>query len=668
MKPHVIVPFLAAALLAIASGCATAEGPALRETNRPAASGFSAGRIELTARPSYDAAAGDQINTLFHIGQAPYGAPSLSLVESDRLTFILTYSDYTSDAVSLPYREAVWKAGDTVRVTAVWRTTGSDPFLALEINGAVVGVRSIREEPGLDAEAQRLFIGRQWKDGLHPFRNEVELTAFNRAPGAEAAELSARLVESGQVIPPEAPGSPGSGSSDPPGADRVPAEASRIAPEESAGPTDADRFGAAGGIGTPAGVPDGPSTREAKPAPREWQSVPGYGTQLMRLTDDSDRGGFATQVYSQLQAFSPDGRYVLLTSDTGYRVLSFPDGADVRLESSWWNAPRWNPARPHHIVAYDANDDASLSLLEIDVSTGEAAVLFSFPDRYERIVGSKSFDAMSRDGRWIAGLASTDRSRSIFALDLERRRLGTEVPLDSLQSSAGRCNPDPSYGVMEPDWIGVSPRGGHLVVQWVRDWGPRSGACSGLEAWSLIDGSFHGRIANGHAHGDLGVLGDGQEVFYTVALASPEDPNRPAVVYHELPVPEATQVVSAAAEAPYFLQTIPWGAAAHLSAQGPPGVVLIGSGAFDPATGRLERLPRAPFLQELALIFEDSSVLRLARTATSSCGYWAQARATLSPDGDYVAFASDWYAGTGETGCSDAQPLGAADLYVLKLR
>jgi hypothetical protein len=602
---------------------------------------YERGRITVLAVPQYAAAAGDEINTLFHISSAPYGAPSLSLVESDRLSLTLTYSNFTSVAVSLPYRAAVWKPGDSVELTAIWDTTGREPFIALSIDGEVAGARSVEPEPGLAGEQHRLFVGRQWDDALHEFTGSVQLISSAHAPGATLAGLAAGAA-AGPASGIE-PSRPGSG-----------AAAGLFSPES--------------GIRSPDSLVMTHGEQNGLPPVGQWQSVHGYGTRIMRVTTDSEQGGFATQIYSQLQAFSPNGEYVLITSNQGYRVVSFPSGDVVQLSPQWWNAPRWDPSLPHHIVAYDSNDDLSLGLVEVDVASGRESVRFSFPERFQRIVGSRSFDSLSRDGRWIAGLAITNRGREVFALDLHRGVLGAAVLLDELQSSGGRCDPDPQYGVMEPDWIGVSPSGRHLVVQWVRDWSRGSGACSGLEAWSLSDGSFHGRIANGHAHGDLGLLSDGSEVFFTVSLQSPEDPNRPAVVYHELPEPVSDTAVRTSAPAPRFLRTVPWGAAAHLSAKGPAGVVLIGSGAFDPATGRLERTPREPFLQELALIFEDRSVIRLGQTRTSSCGYWAQARATLSPDGRFVAFASDWFAGTGITGCSDAQPLGAADLYVLQIR
>lgn len=50
---------------------------------------------------------------------------------------------------------------------------------------------------------------------------------------------------------------------------------------------------------------------------------------------------------------------------------------------------------------------------------------------------------------------------------------------------------------------------------------------------------------------------------------------------------------------------------------------------------------------ELLLVYADSTVaqphlLRLAHHRASGCGYWVQPRASLSLDGRYAVFASDW--------------------------
>jgi hypothetical protein len=57
-------------------------------------------------------------------------------------------------------------------------------------------------------------------------------------------------------------------------------------------------------------------------------------------------------------------------------------------------------------------------------------------------------------------------------------------------------------------------------------------------------------------------------------------------------------------------------------------------------------------------------VLRLAHHRSSSCGYWVQPRASLSADGRYAIFASDWGR---ELDCGSNGFLGRGDPYIIDL-
>ncbi len=213
---------------------------------------------------------------------------------------------------------------------------------------------------------------------------------------------------------------------------------------------------------------------------------PVFGTSLRRITDEQDRGGFGTQVYSQLQAFSPDNAHILLIESGVYTVRRLSDLRRVELDSSTWNAPRWHPTSTGTIVHYDSNDDTVLRVQYTDISDSTTTTMFTFPAEYQRIRGNQSFDELSRDGRWMSGLASRgDGEQVVFALDLEARALGAQLTIAELYADA--CQPDPEWGEVEPDWIGVSPLGNYLVVQWERDGNDR---CSGLETFDLQTGEF----------------------------------------------------------------------------------------------------------------------------------------------------------------------------------
>ena len=354
---------------------------------------------------------------------------------------------------------------------------------------------------------------------------------------------------------------------------------------------------------------------------------PTFGTTLRRITDRASKGGFGTHIYSQLQAFSDDDEYILLVEDGEYLVKR-RDNANLvyQFPSDSINAPRWQPARKHTIVHYDSNADTMLRVQYTNVDTGSAENVFTFPSTYERIVGNPSFDELSYDGKWMAGLAQkSDGSRVIFVLDLEDKMLMVELPLPILYTST--CTPDTTYGIIEPDWISVSPLGNYLVVQWPRDGTTR---CNGLETFNIRTGAFIGRVSESHQHGDLGVMPDGKtEFFMTFDLYHPSG----AESYLGLHVFPGTTTMT-----PVLIQALDWNGE-HISCQ-TQGACVITTRNNDDQEGN--NFVADPFDYELFLQCINGSVVRLAHHHSTSCDYWAQPRASISKDGKYVIFASDW--------------------------
>lgn len=217
---------------------------------------------------------------------------------------------------------------------------------------------------------------------------------------------------------------------------------------------------------------------------------------------------------------------------------------------------------------------------------------------------------------------------------------------------AGDCQPDPQWGEVEPDWIGVSKLGAYLVVQWVRDGEIR---CSGLETFDIRTGDFIGRVTDHHHHGDLGVDSDGvTEFFMTTESSSPQDNNHPAITMSLLPG-------GAASSPPVYLQVVDWTDEDHISCQGPNGVCLVSWGVWG------ERRD-TPFANELFLQYTDGAAKRLAHHRSSKCGYWVQPRASISRDGQYVVFASDWGEETGAESCTTWEDdMGRGDPYIIDL-
>src|SRR5205823_1840126 len=145
-----------------------------------------------------------------------------------------------------------------------------------------------------------------------------------------------------------------------------------------------------------------------------------------------------------------------------------------------------------------------------------------------------------------------------------------------------------------------------------------------------------------------------REFFMTFETAAPPpDNDRPAMAYRLLPG-------TAAVSTPHFLLTMDWGNEEHISCRGPYGECLVTAGTW-------AKNGWTAFEGELFLLHTDGRVLRLAHHRSSSCGYWTQPRATISRDGRYVAWASDWARQTGTALCGPGHPDGLSDPYVLDL-
>lgn len=362
---------------------------------------------------------------------------------------------------------------------------------------------------------------------------------------------------------------------------------------------------------------------------------------LTRLTNLGESGGFGTHIYSQLQAFSRTNQYVLLIENGEYVVRRLNGLENLNINTASWNAPRWHPIRESLIVHYDSNEDETIRVQYTDVVNRTTTTVYTFPAQYQRIRPNPSFDELSHDGRWMTGMVTRGQDNVIFSLDLETARLGATLVLSTLYN--GPCALDPQYGIIEPDWTAPSPLGRYLVVQWPRDGTER---CSGLETFNIASGVFTGRVNDGHQHGDLGVGTNGTtEFFMGYTVTHPTSPNGIGVEMRALP---GTNTVSQ----PESLMTIP-GIGGHISCQGPHGVCLVST--FDGDVGVSDG--------DLVLQYTDDTTQMIGRHRSTGCGYWVQPRASLSRDGRFAIFASDWGV---ERGCGE-DDLGAGDAYLIDL-
>jgi len=578
------------------------------------------GEIEFWYYPNYDAAADDVTHALVVIGDL-YNVPRLTVVESDQFSLSVVTSDWTEHTASTNWRAPVWTVGQWVHVRAVWDTTRPTDSLQLYVNDTRVdnGGAAGGWNLGAEADIGDIFVGSGDASGDFTAAGIIDELIIHDAPQPSATATPTQISTPGTLT---------------------------STPTVTATPT----TGSSGGITDPALV--------FTPAALPLQLVgtpfvdPVFGTTLRRVSNTSDNGGFETHIYSQLQAFSSDDAYLLLDGSNGFVVRRVSDLSLVAgLDTSQWNAPRWHPIRAHTLVHFDSNADPVVRLQFTDLDTLSTTTVFTFPTQYEYVRVNQSFDELSEDGRWLAGMVTrSDGASVLFALDLQNLTLGAQLPIPDLYT--GPCESDPQWPEAEPDWVGVSPLGNYLVVQWTRDGTTR---CSGLETFDLQTGVFVGRVYDGHQHGDLGVDSDGvTEIFMTFEMSAPPPNNdRTALGVRQLP---GTSTVSP----PTYVQVLDWGSGEHISCRGTHGACLVTGDTWD-TNGW------GPFEGELFLQYTDGSVLRLAHHRSSSCGYWVQPRASISRDGRYVVFASDWGQETGTDSCS-GDSLGGGDPCIIDLQ
>lgn len=379
----------------------------------------------------------------------------------------------------------------------------------------------------------------------------------------------------------------------------------------------------------------------AEPAVGATLIDPSFLTPITRLT-----AAGVVQLYSQLPVFDASGSFMLLASNQGYQIYHYPDMAllTASTDTMDWNAPHWDPAHAGKMLHYDSNLDSTVRLQSFDVATKTETTLFTFPSIYRAIFGNQSFDALSRDGKWISGgiMRASDSAMIIFALNIPEARLGAQVDIGSFYTGASpRCTPDPQYGKATVDWDAPSPLGRSLFIQLLG-----TGACNGGVIFDIETGAYVRQLNQTHNHSDLGVDTAGREFLFDNLTASSVNNNYPALALRYLdgsPMKE--------------LRVVDWGAFASVSCQGPAGFCILSS-------SRIAAAGNQPFETELSMINTmDGSAIRLAHHRSSEAGYWAIPKASYSTDGSKIIYSSNW-------GNSSSTDLGRAttSTYMIKLR
>lgn len=354
---------------------------------------------------------------------------------------------------------------------------------------------------------------------------------------------------------------------------------------------------------------------------------PTFGTRVWRVSDAPVSGGEQRErhEYSQLQAFNLDSSLMWQTRNGEFIVREVRTGNIIRVLPSYANAPRWNPVNGEEMIYFDGNDNNQVAIEKMNVRTGVYSTIMTLSSTYERVHGPISWEETSHDGRWMgAYLYRTDGDMEIVLIDLVNRTVPVKFKLNGdLYGSA--C----TYDAAGPNFVAASPLG-KLVVQWNADGTAR---CRGVEVYSNVDGSYLGHVADHRQHSDMGLDEQGNEVYVTTHFLN-------SLLLTTTRLPGSRNFLAGYDK---IILDAGWDHVGHISCQGPNGVCVV-SAYGDSAQ---------PFRGEIYLVNTvgsaadngqnaNASVVRLAHHRSSNCEYYHQPQPSMSRDGNYVIFASDW--------------------------
>ncbi len=418
----------------------------------------------------------------------------------------------------------------------------------------------------------------------------------------------------------------------------TPAPAPNPAPQPAPAPAPAPTPG-----GSPAGITN-PYTSVSQsglntPAVGSSFQDPDFGTTLMRLTN-APNGGSRRHIYSQLQVINRDNTHALILDGGSYSVYRISDQTKVADLPGDINLPRWNPINADELIFWDSNDTGSQNsdvvLEKYNFKTGTRSVIGALPSRYLTVRNSRSFEEISRDGQWITALVTRDDGGgdTFISYNIFEKKIYAELNQNTMAAQNSQCR-------FEPDWVGTSPSGKYMVINWIGD---GTTTCRGVEARDIKDGSYLGHVADGHQHSDMGYDAAGNEVYVTATSDGPST----VILYSQFPgsrnfnPSQHERVVLNVGWAQNFNTNSHF---EHISCLGPAGVCVVS------ATGN----PSDALGGEIYLVYLDGSsadtseinndnakVRRLAFHRSSNSEYLAQPQPSISQDGSYVVFGTDW--------------------------
>lgn len=349
-----------------------------------------------------------------------------------------------------------------------------------------------------------------------------------------------------------------------------------------------------------------------RPSVDTWRREPEFGNVIRALPHGVNQGFMHD--YSQLQPFSWDDRYMLVMEPGGSRkVLDLETWAFVRsVEGSdltLGSAPRWQGSG--HKIIWLENNPGRVMRIDLDDPYKRTEEIFRFPYTYVN-QQNRSFEELSRGGVMMP-FWTQEQGGHLGIVDLIQGVMLLDVAMSAVSNRSEA-----------PDWVGVTPAGGVMIVQW-----QAHGTGLGEGCWAIdLSGQPFAQLHPHSHHSDLGVVGPALGHLVTRKFTGPDGGgNFPWLVSHRL-----------SGETLYH-RCIAWDRAWHVSCQGPRNQALITAGT----------LYQGPFAGELYILdMETNRVRRLLHhrhmgtTGDADLDYFAQPKATWSRTGKLVAFASNW--------------------------
>jgi hypothetical protein len=372
-------------------------------------------------------------------------------------------------------------------------------------------------------------------------------------------------------------------------------------------------------------------TIQAKPPVGVWWTDPDLGGKIMRLHDFMEQGARGFHVYSDMNVFSANMMYYSLKVDDDINIYNWPDRTlkrrDIGIPATYFFS-----TVDDDIIYWLSSD----SLMQYSISNDVKSVVHDFSDDFPGGVRNSGIKSTTDNGRYMAIPGNlADGSGGCLRYDFQT---DSTDPIATTGSSS-EC--------------GISPDGDYLLPLRGRGLGggTEEGTGGGIECWDASTGAYIRSLDNGANSPHSDVIKDSNGVQWIVYQYSLGGKLRKV----SIPDGEIVDLLD--------IGYMPL----HISSNQKNGDWVIVS------TYPRPEKQGEPFASEIVRVYLDSTkdnphIERMAHHRTRAVAYGGSPtcyrknpHASVSPDGNYVMFASSW----GEE-CK-VEPKDKVDPYVLKL-